>query len=188
MRSILGQTTKGEEQRQRIISAALHLFAERGYAGTSVQRIAGEVGISKQLVLYHFQTKDGLKDGVLTSLMARWMPIFEGFVRLARGEDADIDQVLEHLIAMYEEHPASARFWLRELLDNSSQIRASLEEITYPRMKSLVDEAQVDDADQVLAALELVALSMLTVFAIYGETDLYESRVVLLKKALIALF
>lgn len=188
MRGVLGQTTKGEEQRQRIISAALHLFAERGYAGTSVQRIADEVGISKQLVLYHFQTKDGLKDGVLASLMVKWVPIFEDIVRLVRGEGADIDLVLERLSAMYKEHPASARFWLRELLDNSSQVRASLEEITYPQMKSLVDEAQVDDAEQVLAALELVALSMLTMFAIYGETELYESRIALLKKALIALF
>ena len=42
-----------DELRKQVIAAALRLFADRGYAGTSVQDIADAVGASKQLVLYH---------------------------------------------------------------------------------------------------------------------------------------
>ncbi|QFG21774.1 TetR/AcrR family transcriptional regulator [Actinomadura sp. WMMB 499] len=49
----------------RILGAALHLFVERGYRGTSLQDIATDVGCSKASLLYHFSNKEA----ILTELM-----------------------------------------------------------------------------------------------------------------------
>jgi TetR/AcrR family transcriptional regulator len=51
--------------RDRALDAALVSFAARGYEATSLDDIAGEVGVSKQAVLYHFNTKAILLDAVV---------------------------------------------------------------------------------------------------------------------------
>jgi AcrR family transcriptional regulator len=54
------------DTRREIISQASRLFAESGFKGTSLQDIAGEVGVSKATLLYHFATKEA----ILAELMA----------------------------------------------------------------------------------------------------------------------
>ncbi|GAA0828764.1 TetR family transcriptional regulator [Bifidobacterium pullorum subsp. gallinarum] len=49
-----------EERRGEIIEAAVRLIGERGYNGVSVQDVADAVGISKQGVLRHVGSKDGM--------------------------------------------------------------------------------------------------------------------------------
>mgnify|MGYP001186295599 CR=1 FL=1 len=43
-----------------IRDAAVRLFAQRGYAGTSVRDIAGDAGVDAALVIRHFGSKEGL--------------------------------------------------------------------------------------------------------------------------------
>ncbi len=55
----LGRPPKGErhDTRQELLDAALELFAEQGYAGTSVKEIAEVVGIRDSAIYRHFQGK-----------------------------------------------------------------------------------------------------------------------------------
>jgi AcrR family transcriptional regulator len=46
--------------RTAIWEAARHLFARRGYAGTSVRDIAGAAGVDPALVIRHFASKENL--------------------------------------------------------------------------------------------------------------------------------
>lgn len=48
--------------RERIIAAAIDLFAERGYAGASVRDIAARAGVTGGLIVHHFGTKAALRD------------------------------------------------------------------------------------------------------------------------------
>lgn len=48
---------RGNETRARILAAARRLFAERGYAATSLADIASAVGLTKTAVAYHFNPK-----------------------------------------------------------------------------------------------------------------------------------
>ena len=63
--------TKGataEQTRQRIIDAALELFAERTFAGTAMRDIADALSVTKAAVYYHFDSKDALLDAILRPL------------------------------------------------------------------------------------------------------------------------
>ncbi|MCW2878963.1 MAG: putative transcriptional regulator, TetR family [Sphaerisporangium sp.] len=51
---------RGTDTRSRILAAARQLFAERGYAATSLADIAARVGLTKTAVAYHFHPKDRL--------------------------------------------------------------------------------------------------------------------------------
>ena len=51
--------------RERILDVALSSFGTRGYEATSLDALAAELGVSKQTILHHFGTKDGLLDAVI---------------------------------------------------------------------------------------------------------------------------
>ena len=70
-RSRAGVTVPTQPQRRRrdsrglIASAARKEFAEFGYAGARVDRIARRAGVNKQLVFYYYRSKAGLYDSVI---------------------------------------------------------------------------------------------------------------------------
>jgi TetR/AcrR family transcriptional regulator len=45
---------------ERIVSAALDLFSERGFDGASTREIAARAGVTQPLLHYHFKSKDEL--------------------------------------------------------------------------------------------------------------------------------
>ena len=49
-----------QESRERILDAALRLFARYGYAATPVRRIAEEAGVSQGLLYNYFDGKESL--------------------------------------------------------------------------------------------------------------------------------
>lgn len=51
---------RGATTRQRILAAALHRFAERGYGAVSVEEIAEAAGVTKGAVYHWFADKDDL--------------------------------------------------------------------------------------------------------------------------------
>ena len=51
--------------RQRLLDTATELFAEKGYAGTSVREIVDRAGVSKPVLYYYFQSKEGLFYAIL---------------------------------------------------------------------------------------------------------------------------
>jgi AcrR family transcriptional regulator len=48
------------DKKERILNAALELFANQGYAATSTSKIAKAAGVSEGLIFRHFKNKEGL--------------------------------------------------------------------------------------------------------------------------------
>ncbi|RMI32783.1 TetR/AcrR family transcriptional regulator [Nocardia stercoris] len=67
MARTFGADQAGRETRTRILDAALELFSERGYAGTSIAAVAKAVGLSAPGVLHHFPDKRTLLLAVLAN-------------------------------------------------------------------------------------------------------------------------
>ena len=55
----------------RILAAAAREFAERGYAGARVDRIARRARVNKAMLYYHFRSKQGLYRALLRQTFAR---------------------------------------------------------------------------------------------------------------------
>ena len=68
-------TRPSEYTRQNIMEAAIALFAERGYDGTSIRAIVSKARVNQAAINYHFKGKEGLYFEVLKAA-------FEGYLRL----------------------------------------------------------------------------------------------------------
>jgi AcrR family transcriptional regulator len=49
-----------QNARARLMETAINMFAEKGYAGTSVREIVDRAGVSKPVLYYYFRSKEGL--------------------------------------------------------------------------------------------------------------------------------
>jgi AcrR family transcriptional regulator len=59
------------ERRAAILRAAATAFAHKGFAGTSMDDVAAEAGITKLIVYRHFASKEALYEAVLQQVSAR---------------------------------------------------------------------------------------------------------------------
>lgn len=115
---------------QRILGAALSLWARDGYHGASLKDIAAEAGVAKSLLHYHFESKEHL----LIELQADWCRKVARAVRgrLAAGTPsmatafAALDQVWHAMVATRAQFPFAIEVW-RESCRNPA-IRARLVE------------------------------------------------------------
>ena len=60
-----------EDRPQEITEAAFTVFAEKGYAATTVAEVAERAGVSKGLTYLYFQTKEELFKAVIKSVVIR---------------------------------------------------------------------------------------------------------------------
>jgi len=56
--------------RHALLRAGINLFAEKGYAGSSVREIVSLAGVTKPVLYYYFQSKEGLFQAILDSAAA----------------------------------------------------------------------------------------------------------------------
>jgi len=101
----------GTEARRRILDVAAALFLERGYAGTSLREIAGEVGMKTGSLYYHFASKDVLLQTILQRGIEVMVAAFREADRATRGASGRsrfAAHVRAHLAALFEHGPYTA--------------------------------------------------------------------------------
>jgi AcrR family transcriptional regulator len=58
-------------KQETILQGAVRVFLQRGYAGTSMDRVASEAEVSKQTIYSHFQDKEGLFKALMERMTIR---------------------------------------------------------------------------------------------------------------------
>lgn len=57
---VKGVSKDSAQAREKIIDAAIELFARQGYKGASTEKIAAQAGYGQATIFFHFKTKEGL--------------------------------------------------------------------------------------------------------------------------------
>src|SRR5580765_1246549 len=112
--------------RARLRAAAEREFAARGFAGATVDRIAGRAGVTKAMVYYHFHNKAALYREILRDMFAAVADRVAD-VRAAGGPPET--QLAAFVRAINETAMAEPNFppiWLRELADGGRHIDESI--------------------------------------------------------------
>lgn len=103
----------GKERREQLLAIGRELFAERGFAATSVEEIAARAGISKPVVYEHF----GGKEGVYAVVVDREMQRLLGLVSDALVEGSPrqkLERAALALLQYIEEHSEGFRILARD--------------------------------------------------------------------------
>jgi len=82
------------ESRERILQAAISLFARRGFAETGLRELVAKAGVNLSMVNYFFGSKKGLLKEILDSFFAGYLAIARK--NLIGGDDLQLK--LEHFI------------------------------------------------------------------------------------------
>ncbi|MFI5897945.1 TetR/AcrR family transcriptional regulator [Actinoplanes sp. NPDC051513] len=94
--------TRPGTARERLLAAALDLFAQHGVSGTSLQMIADRLGVTKAAVYHQFPTKDEIVLAVIDPALDRLEPIAEQ-AEAQRGHAARRDAVLAGVVDLVVE-------------------------------------------------------------------------------------
>ena len=85
------KTSGVADPRQRFIDAAVRLFTRHSFAGTSLQMIADELGVTKAAVYHHFHTREELLSAVIEPLYTQIRAVVQAAeaqrARHARAEE-----------------------------------------------------------------------------------------------------
>jgi AcrR family transcriptional regulator len=164
------QAELGAQTRVRLLDAAERLFAENGFAATSVRDITAAAGSNVAAVNYHFGGKHNLYNEVFRRRMAAMREQRLASIRQAQGATESLEGVLQ-AFAMAFLHPLvdrdSGRLLIelisRELLDPQLPRELFLAEVVGP-----VQEALAQAIMAVTPGLE-VGSARLCVISIVGQ-------------------
>lgn len=88
-------TRRKDDRPGELISAALDLFAEKGFAATKLSDVAARAGVAKGTVYRYFDTKEDLFRAVVRDALSVNLKAFE---HVAEGADAPLAVVLPKLL------------------------------------------------------------------------------------------
>ena len=161
--------------KEKILEAALSLFAENGYDGTSVEQIANIVGIKAPSLYKHFKGKEDILNALIDSAEARYEEMFgseknigkipesrEEFIKVTMGRVAFTmhDPIIRKMrMFLVQEQFRSERLsevTARHQLGGIQRMFAKI-------IKSMMDEGIVIDDNSELLAVELTAPAVLLI-------------------------
>ena len=93
--------------RERILNAALDVFAERGFDGARVRDIADRAGANLGLLTYYFSDKEQLWQAAVGSAFAELADDLGAVVADESDDDfADLDRIIRHFVRFVARRPA----------------------------------------------------------------------------------
>ncbi len=136
-----GPYQKSDVTREKILDAATELFAQRGYAGTGVDRLAEKSGIAKTAIYYHFGNKEGLLASVLDRAASVWIDNIKQAADRADCAEESLDRALDGMRTMVDERPWILKLLLLlalEVADEKPEIRKAMGEIFVRARRTIV--------------------------------------------------
>ena len=149
-----------EKSRNKILQAALELFAHQGYHNTSVNQIAKKAQVAKGLVYNYFDSKEELLEGIVLNAMGESHEMFLqiGQSPTAKGKmELIIDLTCKYLIEKYDYYKLLTALSLQ--LDQFPQLREMIQqkfEGMLPYITQLLEELGFENPRE--EALKLGAL------------------------------
>jgi AcrR family transcriptional regulator len=165
----------GRPTRERISSAALQLFAEKGFDGTSVRDIARAAGIAEGALYRHFASKEALARSLFLDGYARLAADIGGLCAAVPGFPGRVASLVAHFCRLFDEEPTLFSFLLLnqhdhlrfvDRHDDAANVVSALERVFVEAIAS----GEIPPQDAALAtALALGTVAQPAVFHLYGR-------------------
>ena len=130
----------------RILAAAALEFAERGFGGARVDRIARRARVNKAMIYYHFKSKQTLYRSLLRDLFTLVGNRLQQIAASDRPSSEKIDQTIAMFADMIQQHAAVPAIMLREVAERGAHLDPdTLTALTrVPRLVAAIVQEGVD--------------------------------------------
>jgi TetR/AcrR family transcriptional regulator len=105
-----------------ILAAAALEFAERGFAGARVDRIARRARVNKAMLYYHFQSKQRLYRTLLRRMFTLAAERLQAIGSADGPAAAKVDRAIAGMAALIEEHAFFPAIMLREVAEGGAHL------------------------------------------------------------------
>ncbi len=161
LRLVATRGSKADEAgaRERLLDAAIALFAERGYAGTGTQAICERAGLAKTALYWHFESKEGLLAAVLEAVGTGWIEHLRKLAYQEGNPEERLDALIRGWRELAETQPQLLRLPMiaqLEMAETSERVRDALEQI-WQRAEDAIVQGIEDSLGRTLPELDLVA-------------------------------
>ena len=121
--------------REIILEAALEVFSQHGFRGSTVDQIASRAAMSKPNLLYYFRRKQDIYRALLERTLDDWLT---PLAAMDPGGDPieELRRYISAKLRMSAEKPAASRLFANEILSGAPVVGDFLR----TRLKALVDE------------------------------------------------
>ncbi len=159
--------------RERILAAAVDLFAEQGYDATSVAQVIARAGVAKGGFYHHFASKQELPSAVYGELIARQLAGMRRILTAGRPPAETLRALIDDLVVTTAGSSRAALVSMREMHRHadahSTQLRRA-RRTYHDAVARLVREAQAAGEFSTVASAEMVTF---TVFGVINELPLW---------------
>jgi TetR/AcrR family transcriptional regulator len=108
--------------RTRILAAAAAEFGARGFAATSVDRIARRARVNKAMIYYHFKDKRALYASILRGIYATIGERLHAVASQSLPPAARLDGLIDALVHAFDEERPFLPMFLRELAEGGAHL------------------------------------------------------------------
>jgi AcrR family transcriptional regulator len=161
------------DARARVLAAAVELFADQGYDGTSVTQVINRAGVAKGGFYHHFASKEALLYEVYGDLITRQLRNLDEILDRRRPAAETLRAVIADLV---ETTAASARpalvFWreMNRLGDERTEEYRRARRRYHDTVRTLIAEAQAAGEFRPVAGADTVTF---TIFGFVNELPLW---------------
>ena len=158
--------TDQQDLKKQILDTAEELFADNGYAATSIRSIAEGSGVNPALVHYYFGNKKLLLQNVLERVLE---PMGLAIAKLKNSPGASPEMIASLLVSMAAKHPNIPRLLIREVFLPGGEMQQFFTENMAPRLggalPALLDREKSAgrlhaDSDPAISAMLIMAVSI----------------------------
>lgn len=114
--------TAVDSSRQRLFQAAAAEFAQQGFAGGNVDRIAKAAGLNKAMIYYHFQNKAELYREILRDMFRSVEARVRQTAESGAPPDLKVRAFVEAIALEAEARPHFPPIWFREIADGGTHL------------------------------------------------------------------
>jgi TetR/AcrR family transcriptional regulator len=127
------------ELARRILQSAKALFAQHGYGGVSIDRIAEAAGISKQNLLYYFPKKELLYREVLGDVLDVWLSYMDAMSQREDDPEAALREYIAGKLRFSFDHPDDSRVYANEVIAGAPHFADEIRRRVIPALQADVD-------------------------------------------------
>lgn len=168
------------DARNSIMEAAIALFAEQGFHGTTMRDIAQRAGVSQGLLHHHFGNKERLWRTAGEHLSNDFMAYVADVLKPDAPADQAIPDAMRTYLRYWREHPEAFRFNLWRLLEGPTDERAQRSAVLNARSVPLMQRGQQDGfiRDDIPAGMALIISGALIQFWLHSQTEIRDALAV----------